>query len=406
VDGSAGPIGFVKDNSTVDSSTTRILALAFVAPKEALVKNEEIVRALASHTGDPFLSTVYLDVDGRDRPVMTTVVQAFEQQADVLRRSARSVCASGGAVEADIARMRRRVVDGLDRANVRGIAMVSCSGKDFLQVVTTPFPLPDAAAVARTPLLRPLLEAESDCPSVLVALIDRRELRLLRLTAGLMEQVDTLLDPEPRDIDSAENLGDFARHDDELAQMHWRRAAGALEATMTDDPELDLVIAGPDEAVAGCCEHLSTALRSRMVRGHLPVSASLEEIAGTVRELNAGVRDARDSKLIEELRRRTGNADRGILGLDATLGSLSERRVAVLVISHGFHASGSSCLNCEQLSASAAARPCPRCGGTTCEVDDVVESAMHSALAQAASVRICRTSELEVLGGIGAIERY
>ena len=65
---------------------------------------------------------------------------------------------------------------------------------------------------------------------------------------------------------------------------------------------------------------------------------------------------------------------------------------------------GARCPACGYLAASA--RPCPRCGAGTVPVDDIVDAAVETALAQHASVELCSDPGLHDLGDVAALERF
>jgi peptide subunit release factor 1 (eRF1) len=97
-----------------------------------------------------------------------------------------------------------------------------------------------------------------------------------------------------------------------------------------------------------------------------------------------------------------GNA---VVGLDATLESVSEGRVQTLVISDGYSMPGYIDIESNYLTAYEG-KSSPS-GGELVKVSDVVEAAISSAMEFGGSVEIITDSlELDEAGRIGAILRY
>ena len=108
---------------------------------------------------------------------------------------------------------------------------------------------------------------------------------------------------------------------------------------------------------------------------------------------------------MQRLRDAAGAHNRGVVGLDATLRALVERRVDTLLVSHGFEQEGWRCAACAYVSR--VGRTCPVCNTEMQFVEDVVEEAIEEALAQSCDVEICfGNADLDVLGRIGALLRY
>ena len=96
--------------------------------------------------------------------------------------------------------------------------------------------------------------------------------------------------------------------------------------------------------------------------------------------------------------------DGGVVGLEATLAALADRRVATLLVSDGFSAPGPYCPACGHIGPDL--RQCPVCGATNVELEDVAEVAIENAVAQDPDVEFCRDTERGRFGSIAAIERY
>ena len=98
------------------------------------------------------------------------------------------------------------------------------------------------------------------------------------------------------------------------------------------------------------------------------------------------------------------NHARGSAGLADTLEALNERRVEALLVQRGFRVEGYASPSADFLSVEGGVSPR---GDELQKRDDVIESALESALEQSAEVVVVRHHpDLEALGSIGAVLRY
>ena len=362
---------------------------------------------LANWRGEPVVSSVYLDVDGTHRPVAADYQQEFERLADALRRLARARDDSAilASVEADLESMRGRLAHGIDRATTRGLALFSCHKQNWAEAIDLPVPVRDEVALGPSPRIRQLVEAHDAPEPFMLALVDRNHLRLFRVLGHAIDELPATVTPHERSIDTSIELGSFARHDEEAARKHFRRAAASLDAEVARWPVRQLVVGGPDDALAELERRVHASTRELIVgRVGVRVAAPVDEIAREARTVAARAERDREAALVEDVRQRAAGVHRGVVGLEATLDVLAEQRVGMLLVADGFSAPGAQCPACGHIGPDL--RRCRVCGSINVEIEDVVEVAIEQAVAQAADVKFCHGTELERFGGIAAIERY
>jgi peptide subunit release factor 1 (eRF1) len=283
--------------------------------------------------------------------------------------------------------------------------MFSCSQQGFFDVVQLGCSVRDEAGLGPTPRVTQLLALLDEHERFLVALVDRRRLRLLRVELGEVDELPGVVDPEARAVDTSVELGSFEHHSEEAARVHYRRAADHVARALAEWPAERLIVGGPDESVAAVEEYLPRPARDKVVgRVSVGVSAAPVDIAAAALEIEEAIERRREAETVEQLRQRVASGRGGVVGLEATLAALSERRVGTLLVSEGFVATGTTCPACGHLGVDV--RQCPVCGTTNIEIDDIVEVAVEAAVGQKATVEFCRDSELDRFGRIGAIERY
>jgi len=367
-----------------------------------------LVRALASHRGEPVVTSVYVDVDGRSRPVADDYRAAFARLSDNLRHRVQTLGdqRTARAVSADIGHMRAWLGRDLDRSATRGLALFSASEQGWFEVVELPRPVHDDAGTGAAPRVAQLLAVLDEYEPVVTVLADRRRLRVLLLQLGEVAEIADLVDWEDRAVDTTVELGGYQRHTDDQMRHHDDHAARLVEHAIADWPSARLVVAGPDRAVAGLEGHLRPETRRRIVgRAGLPLAAGTREIHDAVTAIARAAERRHEAEVVAQLRQAAARSEgRGVVGLEATLAALADRRVGTLVVSEGFRAPGARCPSCGRIGI--AVRQCPSCGTTTAEIDDVVEDALGQALAQGATVEFARGTELDRYGRIGALTRY
>ena len=366
-----------------------------------------LVHRLSTCRGDPTISSLYLDVDGAHRPVPEAYEQAFEQLADDLSRRARSRedARLARSVDGDIARMRVWLAGGIDRSVTRGVALFSCHDEGYFEAVGLPVAVRDEASLGAVPRIRQLVELLDEPEPFVVAVVDRSHLRVLRVYGQQVDECPTSVTHQERAVDTSIELGSWEHHREEATRVHLRRAAAEVDDALRRWPVRQLVVGGPDDAVAELERSLHPTTRALVVgRIGMRVAAPAEQIASAARTVAEEAERRREVDLVEQARQGAAGEHGAVAGLEATLGALADRRVATLLVSDGFAAPGASCLACGHVGPDL--RQCPRCGATNVELDDVVEVAIERAVAQGANVEFCLGTELSRLGSIAAIERY
>lgn len=365
------------------------------------------VRDLAAHRGDPAVTSVYLDVDGRRRPAPADYEVAFERLADDVRRRARASDDEGlsRGVEADLDTMRGWLNRDLDRTTTRGVAMFASSDAGFFETVELPRPVRDDSGLGPAPHVGQLLSTLDEHERFLIALVDKRQLRLVRVELGEPTELPGIVEPDRRYVDKANEVQRFEHTHLEADRAHYRRAADLVERAVADWPTNRLILGGPEEAVAGTQAHLGPAVAHKIVgRVGASLDAREREIVDAATEVAEAAERRHEAELVEELRQHAAAERGGVVGLEPTLAALADKRVASLLLSEGFTAPGARCPSCGWLGPGV--HVCPTCGTTTAEIENVVELAIAEALGQSATVEFCRGTELDRFGRIGAVTRY
>jgi hypothetical protein len=290
------------------------------------------------------------------------------------------------------------------------------------RVIELPVPVRSRLTINQTPQVRQLEAVLDEYERFGVLLVDRQRTRLLVFEFGQLVDKSELLEQLPRHEDDG---GEFERdhvrdHVAAYAHRHLRRAAQVAFAMHQDRPFDHLILSAPDEMLHELEHELHSYLRERIAaRLTLATTARDEDIRQAALEVEDRLRRDRQAALVARLRDAVGAGDaawvsgevspkrgaQGVVGLDAVLAAVVERRVDTLMVSDGYEAPGWRCPACLYLGTRG--RRCPVCSTAMEAVDDVVEEAVEEALVQSCRISVCTgNADLDVLGRVGALLRF
>jgi peptide chain release factor subunit 1 len=380
-----------------------------------LTLTQDAVRELAGFkAGDAPVVSLYLDVDGRKYPRS----HDYELQLEHLVRSVNGG-ANGVSTGADLRRIETFVKAGVDRSEVRGLAIFSSAGAGLWRVIPLPVPVRNQITVNQSPQVRQLEALLDEYERFGVLLVDRQRTRLFVFELGQLVDRSEQLEQLPRHEDEGGVERDHVRdHVAAHAHQHLRRAA-QLAFHVHQQQALDhLVICAPDEVRPELERELHSYLRDRIAaRLALPASAREDDIRQAALAVEEQLRRDRHAALIARLRDAVGaggpewvssgaaNGRLGVAGLENVLGALGEKRVETLLVSEDFDGPGWECRSCGALAA--VGRSCRQCGADMEALDDVVEAAVDQAVLQKCRVVVfAGNADLDVMGRIGALLRF
>jgi peptide chain release factor subunit 1 len=319
--------------------------------------------------------------------------------------------AESASASSDLAKIESYVRDRLDRSHTRGLAMFSCSARDLFEVIPLPVSVTNRVVINNAPAIAPLEALVEELDRFGVLLLDQQRSRMFVFHFGELVDHSELFEAKPRQYDS---LGekDQAGHDkaehhvDELVTQHLRHAADVAFQVFQRHGFERLTIGAPDGMTATIEGMLHPYLRERVCRPiDVAINASVSAIRAASMRVEAAVERDKEAELIARLRSAVGSGNRGVAGLRATLQALVERRVDILFVSEGYRETGWRCGRCGHLCLRGPA--CPVDGSQMTRVDDIVEEALDTALAQSCKAEICvDNADLDVMGRIGALLRY
>jgi peptide chain release factor subunit 1 len=364
----------------------------------------EQLRELAHTHGDPVVTSLYIDIDGRRDPRRAMVEGRFEHLARTARRQAEAVDSeTARAVEEDLERIHRWLT-GLDRSSLRGVAVFSNTRDDFFAALPLRRAVEDEVTIGPSPRLVQLAGIVADDPRLLIVLVDHQRARCFRYELGALTERGSRFHEKPRAVDADIEIGGFDRkHADELLH-HLRDAVSMITDDLRDWRPDQLIVGGPDEAVSSLVRLLPEDLARSWGRVQLRVTATTDEISRVAETIGSAVMRTTEDALLDVLVSRAAT-DRSVTGMGDTLAALGETRVDTLVIGRHLTSHGSRCMSCGRLDFAHTVR-CVRCGGETIDVTDLAAAVTDLAIEQGADVRLCDDDALVPIGGIGATTRF
>jgi peptide chain release factor subunit 1 len=307
----------------------------------------------------------------------------------------------------DFDRIRHFFSEEFDRDGAQGFALF-CGGLDNLwQLLPLSEPVPDEIKVGRELYLAPLVPLVGRGEGALVAVVGREEGRLYRLRAGRLDEVADLYEEQPGQHDQGGwSQARYQRHIDELAKSHLKTVGDELERQLRQLRFPPVVVVCPEDLKSEFADLLAADARNAVIgwataKAHASPT-DLQEVALPVLEK---WREQHERDVVERWKEETGRNGRAASGWEATLESASDGRVECLVFQEGVEHPASQCPACGRVSLQGGR--CPLDGTEMEQRDEGLDLAVHQVLAHGGQVlALRRRSDLEPVGGIGAILRY
>ena len=369
------------------------------------VITESAIRELAAIRGERSpITSCYLDVDGR----RVARYPDLEHEVDLLLRDAKVRANGAQSVQDDLTRIGRFVRGGIDRSRTRGVAIFACSDLDLWQVIELSVPVHSQVVINHVPAVGQLESVLREHEPIGVLLVDRQRAQMFVFALGELVEHSEHFDDMSRDEGRGQlDRGGDTHQAEARVQQHLKNAAKVAFDVWQQHSFAHLVVGAPEPLATEVTAHLHPYLVARLApqRLNVAVGAGDDQVLAAAQAAETEIERQREAALVMRLRDAAASGGRALLGLPAVLDALGTKRVDRLVVSRGFAAPGWRCDSCDNHVA--VGRLCKRCGEEMVEVDDIVEEAVESALAQTCHVEICvDNADLDVMGRIGAFLRY
>jgi peptide chain release factor subunit 1 len=315
------------------------------------------------------------------------------------------------AAHEDLERCRAFVDRFQPRGACRGLALFSCSGRDFWQHYPLPRPVPDQFAWGAHPLVLPALRLMEEYPRTAVILVDREQGRYFGGRLGEVEELASMREDTPRRVKEGGWYGlaerRIERHIEDHVRRHLKKVAAEAREVFCEWPVAALLVGGNQELFEEFRRCLHPSLRERWA-GTLPVAAnaSIEQVHEVVLGAETELRQARESESLRQLYEESGAGHCGVVGVVETLRAVYFGEVDRLLVDADLHLAGYGCERCGALAQTN--RHCPICESSSLSPRrDLVDEAIEAALAHGGQVEVVgEHAQFRAEGGIGALLRF
>lgn len=372
------------------------------------------LRTLVNFVSDGYLVTsFYLDVNADEFPAP----ESIRQSADSALHSAseefkeRKKDLNHTAAESlrhDLHKIEHFVKAEFQRDGANGLAIFSCSAREFWQVCRLPTKVQTRVVFESQPYVAPLATFLSHAKPTGILLTDRQHARLLTMDGGEVKEWADFEDFVPqRSAQGGWSQMRYQHRSDEWAKHHLDHAA-QLVLKLEQREAFDWLVLGTEVDVEhDLAEDLHPYVKDRVIgRIHVRIDAPEAEVVEEARK----VRDQAEEHLIDTLMRQiqdyAGADGRSALGLDDTLRALNEQKVHILVVQERYSQAGAVCPQCHLLLGEQR-DACSACNSPTEKIDNVVDSAIQRAFELGSVVEVATEyQQLAPINWIGAILFY
>ena len=391
----------------------------------------ELRRALqelsASRSDAAPVVSLYLDIrwsDEKQRERARVFVRAAAKQA--LERHAAHPQLE--ALRRTLARVEREAQKrAQEHGEGRGLAVFACETPRLWRTLVAPQPFKDELCVDGRPHLVQLARLADDVEPALVAFVDDRGARIYEVALGAVvneSSVEGEVSPRrsgpggrvrggagPSALGASggvqyERDSKNERHLEELIQRVRREAVDFLRHLWERSPRQHLVLVGTAEKVAAFERELPPRMAEKVL-ARLPrppgqgTAALAEQVVARLAE-----REREVEKM--QVEHAIGEALRGglaVLGPEAVVLAVNERRVQRLILEEDFERAGWRCLNCQALGMNRD-EVCSYCQGPLVRVEALGEELVGRVLAEAGEVEVVtHTNRLHAYDGLAALLR-
>ncbi len=367
--------------------------------------NQDDLRELTAYRFETPVLSVYLNVDPTDRT------------RDEYRLRLRQLLkqAEGAADHADIEAVEAFFDHEYDWSG-RGAVVFSCQKENFWRSHSLAIPVRSGVTVANRPYIKPLAELVDAYGSYAVAVVDRRQARMLLFDVGELRASDEFVGEEVRKLKRGRgSSGGHGRrggapissqHEEEVVRRNIRTAAEAMKTFWERHEPKRLIIAGGDGLVARFQEALPKYLQDRIIGAF---SADMNATVSEIRELSMEVleqaEEQRKEEVVDAVFTAAAKGGNGVIRLADTLGAAHEGRIQTLVIDRHYHQPGYQCKHCGYIT-DQDLKQCPFCSGEFMEIPDAAEALVTRVIEEGGEVEVVEDNPKAEKFGVGALLRY
>jgi peptide subunit release factor 1 (eRF1) len=290
-----------------------------------------------------------------------------------------------------------------------GLAIYSCAGAGFWEVLDLPEAPYDRFIFDQNPYIRPVNRILEAPRRFLTLTLDSREARWYEVVREKIGPLASLSSDIPKRAKSGiegQETKRVERHVDALIHGHLKRAAQTTFEILKKNGFAGLWLSCPD-AIRKDFESLLHPFVREKIKGHIKAKPSdhLEKVLKEAREIEQRLKKEEEDALLKKLVGEIEKGSRAKSGLRDCLAALNKGEVQTLVVTRFHSVPGKFCPRCRLLYLDDLR--CPACERKTDARPDIVDEAIEAALSRKCDVKyVTPPSRLDHYGKIGALLRY
>lgn len=361
---------------------------------------------------DDLVTSFYLDTD-KSRLTKKEVQVSAKNLLAAARLQVEAIAAGKEPKESlgrDLDKIADHIVRHLGSLNAAGLAVFSCSRRDFWLPLELPHGPRNRAIFDKSFYVRPLAAILDKYSRVCVLLLARREARWFEVFMGEIRPLDSLTSDVPGKIKEGGFEGTeskrIERHLDARLHDHFKKAAQTTFDLFKKNGFDWLLVGYEDNHHVDFESHLHTYLKEKL-KGRMKsrVGDSPAKVLKEALEVEGRIKKDEEEETIQKLITELERGGRACSGLRDTLNRLNVFEVQSLVVTHNFSKEGRICPTHRFLYVDEA--KCPICEKKTEVLVDVIDEAIETALKRHCPVKqITPPSKLDRYGHIGAFLKY
>jgi hypothetical protein len=266
------------------------------------------------------------------------------------------------------------------------LAIFSCSGAGFFEVIGLPRPVRDRITVDATPAIRLMIGVLDEYQRCCAVVVDRETAYAWELYLGEARDTGALPGPALRGIGHAVNERRDDHRAEEIEKRHFRSVASALDELFETRGYDVMTVGGHGEELPRFLALLPGRVRERVI-GTFAIDHHSVTPA-TARERSEEILHRYEleehRRLVAEVLDRASAGGRAVAGLASCLWAGSARAVEALYVQEGAEAPGVVCDESRWLGLSG--EMCPICGRATRKAPDVIDELVEVVIEESGSV--------------------
>lgn len=374
-------------------------------------KVRDQIVALSRFQGGSLLTTsFFLDIDSAKRTRKEILLDSRSMiagaRADVAALdAARDKKAS---LEKDLAAIEAHVGGNL-ASPAPGLAVYSCAGAGFWEVIELPEAPQNRVVIDRNPSVRTVNRILAGLRRFLIVILDRKEARWYETYMGRIGPLGSLSSDIPKKAKSGvtgQETKRIERHVDALVHGHLKRAAQMTVDILKKNGFAGLWVGCADEIYGDFATLLHQPAKEK-IKGRLKAKPfdPLDKVLAEAAEMEKRLKVEEEETLLKMLVGEIEKGRQAKAGLRDCLAALNKGEVQTLVVTRHHSVPGRFCPRCNLLYTDEL--KCPACERKTETRPDIIDEAIEAALHRHCDIRyVTSPSRLDHYGKIGVLLRY